>query len=141
MDTTAVIKESQIVSAEISATPAAGDAYPFEYNNRIGNNDVAMYVLEAYTETDQATDKQGRTLVSDDGAKSLSVTIYNTDNVAVIENMPYTRFVPRLNNGKNVYIDPVKIDLRACKIFLNAASNLSANEVGLFNIIFTKDRF
>jgi hypothetical protein len=59
-------------------------------------------------------------------------------NVQTIKEMPVVNAIRSLNNGFILPLDNLEVTLDKCFITLNAATNLTLNQVVLFNFYYTE---
>lgn len=136
---TAIIKQSQLVEAEITATPAIGQRFNFNDNQEISNNNILLYALQAYSEGQLAKSPiSQKTLVGTTGVPSVVITFVDNNNQEVVQRIPYYDIIRSNNGGFYTLVKPLRVSLTKCYIELVDTTGLSANEVVVFNFIYTK---
>ncbi len=133
-----IITKSQLVSAKITGTPAALQTYQFLPNAELSSKRIALYGIEAYTAAQLTTDQDGNTVIPADGAPSLTFTLVTGGNKQVIKDMPVVNAIRSSNNGFILPLNNLEVNLEKCFITLNAATNLTVNQVVLFNFYYTE---
>lgn len=133
-----VIKKSQLVSAKITGTPGANQKYLFTDNAELSSKKIKVYGIEAFTAAQLSTDDQGNAVIPANGAPSVTVTFVVEGNKEIVKEMPVFNLVRSSNNGFIVPFDNLPITLTKCYITLNAGTNLTQNQVVLFNFYYTE---
>jgi len=133
-----IIKKSQLVSAQITGTPAALQKYQFLPNAELSSKKIALYGIEAYTAAQLTTDNSSNAVIPANGAPSLTFTLVTEGNKETIKDMPVVNAIRSSNNGFILPLDNLRVNLEKCYIILNAATNLTANQVVLFNFYYTE---
>jgi len=136
---TAVIKTSQLVEAQILGTPAIGNEFKFSDNQEISNNNILLYALQAYSATQLSKSPISQnTVVAAAGVPSIAVTFVDDTNTEVVQNIPMYDIIRSNNGGFYTLVKPLKVNLTKCYIKLVNTTSVNANEVVLFNFIYTK---
>ena len=133
-----IIKKSQLVSAQITGTPAALQKYLFLPNAELSSKKIALYGIEAYTAAQLTTDQSSNAVIPANGAPSITFTLVTDGNKETIKDMPVVNAIRSSNNGFILPLDNLRVNLEKCYIILNAATNLTANQVVLFNFYYTE---
>lgn len=133
-----IIKKSQLVSAQIVGTPAELSTYNFLPNAELSSKRIKLYGIEAYTAAQLTKDTSGNTTIPANGAASVSFTLVTKGNQQTIKDMPVVNAIRSTNNGFILPLADLEITLDQCFITLNATTNLSANQVVLFNFYYTE---
>lgn len=136
---TAIIKNSQLVEAQITATPAVGQRFNFSDNQEISNNNILLYALQAYSEAQLAKSPISQnTVVGTTGVPSIVITFVDNTNQQVVQRIPMYDIIRSNNGGFYTLVKPLRVNLTSCFIELVDTTGLSANEVVIFNFIYTK---
>jgi len=130
-----IISKSRLVSAEVTATPGAGQQYNFKTQADLENKNIMLYGVEAYSESQLAVDINGKTTVSADGCKNITLQLWDRDNKKVVE-IPVTSLIRSNNGGLVVILKPFALDFSKCNIHLTAGTNISQNETVSFNFYY-----
>lgn len=133
-----IVKKSQLVSAQITGTPAAGQTYTFLDNAELSSKPIKLYGIEAFTATQLAVDDRNNTVIAAAGAPSVTLTLVTEGNKQTIQNIPVYNLI-RSNNGGFIFpLADLPITFTKCFITLNAATSLSANQVVCFNFYYSE---
>ncbi len=131
-----IIKNSRLVSAKITGTPAAGQEYKFQDEPDISNGQIMLYGIEAYSADQLATDLEGNTGVDATGVKSIVLQLWDVDNQKIVE-IPITSLIRTNNGGLVTMLKATRIQLTKCRIRLTGTTNISQNESVSFNLYYT----
>lgn len=131
-----LIQNSQLVSAKIGTTPAAGKDFKISDTGNITTKNVKLYGISAYTADQLAKSVDGSTTISAAAAKGLTVTLQDTRNNTPLQSVPYMELVRSANGGLMVMIEPIEIDLSKCYITIVDTTGLSVGQVALFNVYY-----
>lgn len=134
-----IIKKSQLVAAKITGTPAALQTYNFLPNAELSSKNIKLYGIEAYTAAQLTTDNEGNTVIPANGAASVTFTLVVKGNQEVIKDMPVANAIRSLNNGFILPLADLEVNLEKCFITLNAATNLTLNQVVCFNFYYSEN--
>jgi hypothetical protein len=136
---TAVIKTSQLVEAQMIGTLAIGNEFKFSDNQEISNNNILLYALQAYSAAQLSKSPISQnTVVAAAGVPSVAVTFVDDTNTEVVQNIPLYDIIRSNNGGFYTLVKPLKVNLTKCYIKLVNTTSVNANEVVLFNFIYTK---
>jgi hypothetical protein len=127
-----VSTNSYLVTAKITATPAAGLEFTFQNIPEISKNNIEVYAIEAVTASQLAKSRDGSTVIAAAGALNVTVSIIDSENRTVLQDYPYYNLVRANTGGLFFLTDFWKVNLTECKIRLNAATSLNVNEVAVF---------
>lgn len=135
-----IIRKSVLATAKITATPAAGQRFTFDNIPDISYDNIRLYGIELFTETELLKDDKGNTLVSATGIKGITVTLVTQSNQEVISQMPAFNLVRSSNGGFITLLNGLQISLTSCYIELFDSTGISANEVVALNLYYEKIR-
>lgn len=131
-----IIKQSQLVTATFTGTPAAARRYQFNDIPNIARNNIILYGIEAFSATQLSSTPQGDTVIAASVIDQVVVTLLDTNNVEFVYQMPYYSLVRSLNGGFVVMLKPRLINLTDCYVQLTDASGVNTNEVACFNFYY-----
>lgn len=129
-----VIKRSQIVEAKLSGSVTVGNRYYFQDIPNLSRNNIIVYGLEAFTESQLAVAPSGNTTVGT--STGILVTLRDNNKQEFMYQVPYYTLIRANNAGLIVMMKPRIINLTDCYITLTSTSGLSANEVAAFNLYY-----
>lgn len=129
-----VIKRSQIVEAKLSGSVTVGNRYYFQDIPNLSRNNIIVYGIEAFTESQLAVAPSGNTTVGT--STGILVTLRDNNKQEFMYQVPYYTLIRANNAGLIVMMKPRIINLTDCYITLTSTSGLSANEVAAFNLYY-----
>lgn len=129
-----VIKRSQIVEAKLSGSLAVGNRYFFQDIPNLSRNNIIVYGIEAFTETQLAVAPSGSTTVG--SSTGIVVTLRDNQKQEFMYQVPYFTLIRENNAGLIVMLKPRIINLTDCYVNLTSTAGLSVNEVACFNLYY-----
>jgi hypothetical protein len=129
-----VIKRSQIVEAKLAGSLAVGNRYFFQDIPNLSRNNIIVYGIEAFTETELAVAPSGATTVGT--STGIVVTLRDNQKQEFMYQVPYFTLIRANNAGLIVMLKPRIINLTDCYVNLTSTSGLSVNEVACFNLYY-----
>lgn len=136
---TAIIRNSQLVEAQITSTPAIGQQFNFSDNQELSHNNVLLYALQGYCATQLSKSPISQnTVVAAASVPAIVVTFVDNNNEEVVQSIPLYDIIRSNNGGFYTLVKPLRVNLTKCYIQLVNNTSLSANEVVVFNFIYTK---
>jgi hypothetical protein len=129
-----VIKRSQIVEAKLAGSLAVGNRYFFQDIPNLSRNNIIVYGIEAFTETQLAVAPSGATTVGT--ATGIVVTLRDNQKQEFMYQVPYFTLIRANNAGLIVMLKPRIINLTDCYVNLTSTSGLTTNEVACFNLYY-----
>jgi hypothetical protein len=129
-----VIKRSQIVEAKLAGSLAVGNRYYFQDIPNLSRNNIIVYGIEAFTESQLAVAPSGSTVVG--ASTGIVVTLRDNNKQEFMYQVPYFTLIRANNAGLIVMMKPRIINLTDCYVSLTSASGLTANEVACFNLYY-----
>ena len=131
----AVYEKTQMVSAVIGAA-SVGLEFNFEDVPNISRNDIEIYGIQAFSDGQLAADEQGRTVIAAADAVNLTVTLEDNEKRVHLQDVPYYSLISSQNGGFTALVKPFVLNLTQCRIKINAAGTLAADQVAVFNILY-----
>lgn len=129
-----VIKRSQIVEAKLSGSLAVGNRYYFQDIPNLSRNNIIVYGIEAFIDTQLAVAPSGATVVG--ASTGILVTLRDNNKQEFMYQVPYYTLIRANNAGLIVMMKPRIINLTDCYVSLTSTSSLTANEVAAFNLYY-----
>ena len=129
-----VIKRSQIVEAKLAGSLAVGNRYFFQDIPNLSRNNIIVYGIEAFTETQLAVAPSGATTVGT--STGIVVTLRDNQKQEFMYQVPYFTLIRANNAGLIVMLKPRIINLTDCYVNLTSTSGLTTNEVACFNLYY-----
>lgn len=129
-----VIKRSQIVEAKLQGSLAVGNRYYFQDIPNLSRNNVVVYGIEAFTDTELSVAPSGSTTVG--SSTGIVVTLRDNQKKEFMYNVPYYTLIRANNAGLIVMMKPRILNLTDCFISLTSTTGLSLNEVAAFNLYY-----
>jgi len=129
-----VIKRSQIVEAKLQGNLAVGNRYYFKDIPNLSRNNVVIYGIEAFTDSELSVAPSGATTVG--SATGIVVTLRDNQKKEFMYNVPYYTLIRANNAGLIVMMKPRIINLTDCYVSLTSTSGLTLNEVAAFNLYY-----
>lgn len=131
-----VIKRAQLVECKLKDSLAVGRRYKFTDIPNISRLNIALYGIEAYTESQLGVMPSGETLVSAAASINALVTLSDVNNEQFVYRQPVTSLVRANNSGFVTMFEPRIINLTDCYVELSATTNFTADEVIAFTIYY-----
>jgi len=129
-----VIKRSQIVEAKLQGNLAVGNRYYFKDIPNLSRNNVVIYGIEAFTDSELSVAPSGATTVG--SSTGIVVTLRDNQKKEFMYNVPYYTLIRANNAGLIVMMKPRIINLTDCYVSLTSTSGLTLNEVAAFNLYY-----
>ena len=129
-----VIKRSQIVEAKLQGNLAVGNRYYFKDIPNLSRNNVVIYGIEAFTDSELSVAPSGATTVG--ASTGIVVTLRDNQKKEFMYNVPYYALIRANNAGLIVMMKPRIINLTDCYVSLTSTSSLTLNEVAAFNLYY-----
>jgi hypothetical protein len=129
-----VIKRSQIVEAKLQGSLAVGNRYYFQDIPNLSRNNVVVYGIEAFTDSELSVAPSGATTVG--SSTGIVVTLRDNQKKEFMYQVPYYTLIRANNAGLIVMMKPRIINLTDCYVSLTATTGLSLNEVAAFNLYY-----
>lgn len=129
-----VIKRSQIVEAKLAGSLAVGNRYFFQDIPNLSRNNIIVYGIEAFTETQLAVAPSGLTTVGT--STGIVVTLRDNQKQEFMYQVPYFTLIRANNAGLIVMMKPRIINLTDCYVNLTDVTGLTVNEVAAFNLYY-----
>ena len=129
-----VIKRSQIVEAKLAGSLAVGNRYFFQDIPNLSRNNIIVYGIEAFTETQLAVAPSGATTVGT--STGIVVTLRDNQKQEFMYQVPYFTLIRANNAGLIVMLKPRIINLTDCYVNLTSTTGLTVNEVACFNLYY-----
>ena len=132
-----IIKRSQLLEAQFVSTPAVGKKYQFTEIPNLSRNNIIVYGIEAFTQTQLAVTPNNNTPISSSAQDQLVVTLVDNNNKERIYQLPYYTAIRSLNGGFVLMFKPFILNVTRSYVQLTNTSNVNANEVAVFNIYYS----
>lgn len=129
-----VIKRSQIVEAKLQGSLAVGNRYYFQDIPNLSRNNVVVYGIEAFTDSELSVAPSGSTTVG--SSTGIVVTLRDNQKKEFMYQVPYYTLIRANNAGLIVMMKPRIINLTDCYVSLTSTTGLSLNEVAAFNLYY-----
>jgi hypothetical protein len=129
-----VIKRSQIVEAKLAGSLAVGNRYFFQDIPNLSRNNIIVYGIEAFTETQLAVAPSGATTVG--SSTGIVVTLRDNQKQEFMYQVPYFTLIRANNAGLIVMLKPRIINLTDCYVNLTDTTGLTIGEVACFNLYY-----
>ena len=129
-----IIKRSQIVEARLAGSLAVGNRYYFQDIPNLSRNNVILYGIEAFTDSQLAVAPSGNTVVG--ASTGIVVTLRDNMKQEFMYQVPYFTLIRANNAGLIVMMKPRIINLTDCYVELTSTSGLTLNEVVAFNFYY-----
>jgi len=129
-----VIKRSQIVEAKLQGNLAVGNRYYFKDIPNLSRNNVVIYGIEAFTDSELSVAPSGATTVG--SSTGIVVTLRDNQKKEFMYNVPYYTLIRANNAGLIVMMKPRIINLTDCYVSLTSTTGLTLNEVAAFNLYY-----
>ena len=129
-----VIKRPQIVEAKLQGNLAVGNRYYFKDIPNLSRNNVVIYGIEAFTDSELSVAPSGATTVGT--STGIVVTLRDNQKKEFMYNVPYYTLIRANNAGLIVMMKPRIINLTDCYVSLTSTSGLTLNEVAAFNLYY-----
>lgn len=129
-----VIKRSQIVEAKLQGNLAVGNRYYFKDIPNLSRNNVVIYGIEAFTDSELSVAPSGATTVG--ASTGIVVTLRDNQKKEFMYNVPYYTLIRANNAGLIVMMKPRIINLTDCYVSLTSTTGLTLNEVAAFNLYY-----
>jgi hypothetical protein len=113
---------------------AVGNRYYFQDIPNLSRNNIIVYGIEAFTESQLAIAPSGSTVVG--ASTGIVVTLRDNNKQEFMYQVPYFTLIRANNAGLIVMMKPRIINLTDCYVSLTSASGLTASEVACFNLYY-----
>lgn len=131
-----ILKNSQLVTAEISGTPTVGRKYKFDDIPNLSRNNIILYGIEAFSATQLATSPDGSDVISAADSIYVLVTLKDNQNNEFVYQMPYYDLIRSNNGGFVVLLEPKIINLTDCYVEITGAGALADGDKAVFNFYY-----
>lgn len=133
-----VPKYNRVVTAEIVLTNVAtrGGTFQFPTGTVLGNENVLVYGLQAFTAGQQTISPGGATVIPANAATSLIIDVVDTNSDHRINQSPYFNWISSLNLGYPYMLNPFRIQMDKSLITVVDTANLTANQVALIGLLY-----
>ena len=132
-----IIKRSQLVTAQITGTPATGRRYNFLEIPNLSRNNIIIYGFEAFSATQLAVTPSNNTVVSASAIDQLVITFVDDKNVERVYQIPYYTLVSSLNGGFIKMVKPFILNLTRCYVQITSTTGINVDEVASLNLYYS----
>ena len=132
-----IIKRSQLLQAQIVSTPAVGKKYQFTEIPNLSRNNIIVYGIEAFTQTQLAVTPNNNTPISSSAQDQLVVTLVDNNNKERIYQLPYYTAIRSLNGGFVLMFKPFILNVTRSYVQITSTTGISQNEVAVFNVYYS----
>lgn len=117
-----------VVDVQITST-TTGTQYKFPDNEILTRNkNVKVVAIETFTSGQSSKTPSGYTAISDAGALGVSLTLFNKQQVQVVDGYPLYGLITANNGGVVKEMEPFSINLTECYITVLDGSGITANQ-------------
>jgi hypothetical protein len=113
---------------------AVGNRYYFQDIPNLSRNNIIVYGIEAFTESQLAVAPSGATTVG--SSTGILVTLRDNQKQEFMYEVPYYTLIRANNAGLIVMMKPRIINLTDCYVSLTSTTGLTLNEVVAFNLYY-----
>jgi len=131
-----IIKRSQLVTAQVTGTPATGRRYTFLEIPNLSRNNIILYGFECYTTTQLTKTPDNITPISAANIPNVVLTLRDNDKVEFVYQIPCYNLVRSNVGGFITMMKPRIINLTDSYIQLTAAGSIAASEAAVFNFYY-----
>ena len=132
-----IIKRSQLLEAQFVSTPAVGKKYQFTEIPNLSRNNIIVYGIEAFTQTQLAVTPNNNTPISSSAQDQLVVTLVDNNNKERIYQLPYYTAIRSLNGGFVLMFKPFILNVTRSYVQITSTTGISQNEVAVFNVYYS----
>lgn len=129
-----IAKRSRLVSAKLTSTDK--NNYPFLNVPDLAQDNIRVYGIEVFSSDQLTTDPNGLTVVSAAALKGLTLTLVSGTKKSIID-LPLKDLVRSENGGFIFALDNIPITLTSCYVTIQNSTGISANQVAVFNLLYT----
>ena len=122
------------MEARLAGSLAVGNRYYFQDIPNLSRNNVILYGIEAFTDSQLAVAPSGNTVVG--ASTGILVTLRDNMKQEFMYQVPYFTLIRANNAGLIVMMKPRIINLTDCYVELTSTSGLTLNEVVAFNFYY-----
>lgn len=117
-----------VVDVQITST-TNGTQYKFPDNEILTRNkNVKVIAIECFTSNQCSKTPSGYTSISDTGALGVSLTLFNKQQVQIVDGYPVYGLITSQNGGVVKEMEPFSINLTECYITVLDGSGITANQ-------------
>ena len=131
-----IIKRSQLVTAQVTGTPATGRRYTFLEIPNLSRNNIILYGFECYTTTQLAKTPDNITPISAANINNVVLTLRDNDKVEFVYQIPCYTLLRSNVGGFITMMKPRIINLTDSYIQLTAAGSIATSEAAVFNFYY-----
>ena len=131
-----IIKRSQLVTAQITGTPATGRRYNFLEIPNLSRNNIILYGFECYTTTQLAKTPDNLTPISAANIPNVVLTLRDNDKVEFVYQVPCFNFIRSNVGGFITMMKPRIINLTDSYVQLTAVGTIAQDEAAVFNFYY-----
>jgi len=130
-----IINRSLTIEVKLTSV-SAGQIFQFPDNQIIRGQEVTVYAIEAFTDTQVTKTPSSNTVVSAAGGAGLVVTLQDNTSTNRVYEIPYYTLLSYLNGGFIREFKPFKCILSKSYVKVLDGTNLTANEAAFFNLVY-----
>jgi len=130
-----IINRSLTIEVKLTSI-SAGQIFQFPDNQIIRGQEVTVYGIEAFSQTQVSKTPNSNNVVSASGAAGLVVTFQDNTSTNRVYEIPYYTLLSYLNGGIIREFKPFKCILSKSYVKVLDGTNLTVNEAAFFNLIY-----
>lgn len=130
-----IINRSLTIEVKLTSI-SAGQIFQFPDNQIIRGQEVTVYGIEAFDQTQVTKTPNSNNVVGQTGAAGLVVTFQDNTSTNRVYEIPYYTLLSYLNGGIIREFKPFKCILSKSYVKVLDGTNLTVNEAAFFNLIY-----
>jgi hypothetical protein len=131
-----IVKQSQLVTATFTGTPAVNRRYKFDDIPNLSRNNIILYGIEAYSADQLVSTDDGSDVLSGADSLGVTVTLKDNQNNEFIYQMPYYNLIRSNNGGFVILLEPKIINLTDCYVQINNVLAIANGDKAVFNFYY-----
>jgi hypothetical protein len=131
-----LIKRSQLVTAQITGTPATGRRYNFLEIPNLSRNNIILYGFECYTRTQLARTPDNLLPITAGNIHGVVLTLRDNDKVEFVYQVPCYNLIRSNVGGFITMMKPRIINLTDSYIQLTDVGTIAQDDAAVFNFYY-----
>lgn len=130
-----IINRSLTIEVKLTSV-AVGQVFQFPDNQIIRGQEVTVYAIEAFSDTQVSKSPNSNDVISALGAAGLVVTFQDSTSTNRVYEIPYYTLLSYLNGGIIREFKPFRCILSKSYVKILDATNINVNEAAFFNLVY-----
>lgn len=132
----AIIQQSVLAEARITAAPAIGQQFFFDDIPDLSKNNILVYGIIGYSATQLVTSPAQRPVIAAAGVPSVALTIVDSNSRKLVQQMPIYDSIRSLNGGFIAVFDNIPMNLTKSYIEIMATTSLNNGDSWVCELLY-----